>query len=269
MKLKKILKEQNDKKLAKKLDEKLQGEYLNTNRNLLFRSEQDLADAWNEKKIRKDRNPQDTAAFIDAIIMQLERDHYPEVPKRRKSKFAVTEEGKDQLSMYSGYTFVCFPHQSSNVYSIEEDAFTAYFQEAKSNFEKAVSKWYTSRNEYDFPDVIENFLQTFWDEWNGGRGEMYGETMEFVSNNWKRLRKTTKKLNKNYEDTKKTRILSNLYRGFRNIFLYFEEMEKGIVEGYEEIIFDGPSYIIIDETFFDTYIEWSEGSWGLKEKYKD
>lgn len=253
---------------AREMDNLLEENYYSSCRHLLYRSDTTNAQTWKIKEIRSRRKPMSTPSYLDAIIMQLERDHYPHLPMRSRSKFAVEGNNQLKLSMYSGSTEICFPRKNADIYSLDEDSFTAYFSEARTHIEKGLYRYDREKRDVDLPKVIERFLEIFNNEFVGRQNEMYSDTMEFISNNWNELREESRDAN-SIKGNKHEKFIGNrIYRFLRNLNSYFQNLEKGVQAESEEVIFNGSDYLLVDVGFFNEFFDWYDKRWQLKKHYE-
>lgn len=268
IRLKKLLESQKELQKAREMDKLIREKYYSCTAHLLYRSDTTNTDNWTVKKIRSRRRPMNTPDYLDAIIMQLERDHFSNLPKRSRSKFAVVGNNQLKLGMYQGSTEICFPRKDADIYSLDEDSFTAYFNEAERSLEKAVFRYVDNKGDVSFPEVIERFLEIFSSEYVENQDEMYSGTMEYVSNNWSELKEKSREVNAANQSEEEKFIGSRVYRFFRNLNFYFKDLDEGIKADAEEVIFNGSDYLLVDVGFFNEFFDWYNGCWQLKKHYE-
>lgn len=272
MKFKKILENKEEQTAARYLDDQLKLEYKNENKNLLYRKDETLIDTWKERDIRKDRKPLDTDTLVNKIVKCLEVKKFSNVPKRSKSKFAVSEGGKENLSLYSGYTYICFPHEDADVVSLNKDSYTKYFEKAYKHLRSAKERYDEDSGRFELkreevPEVIIKFMDQLLDDWRYDKS--FVETRNFICKNYDEIvNKTADASSNSYEFHATPKLLNDLVTAFSKIESYFRDMEAGIKKGSEEVIFDGPSYILVHPDFFDEYFKWMDGMWQLKRIYQ-
>lgn len=196
--------------------------YKTNSKNLIYRADKGdygILDTWKERKIRKDRKPLDTGKFIDILISELEDSIYPNYPKRKESKFGVTKEYKGKLNMYSGQTYIVFPHKNANIASLNQDSFTAYFDKAQTHFENAIGVY---SHELDLPGIVDEFLSQSYEVENNQ------SIFKWNENKWKKLKEVIE--NKRTEPSitgKEAEIISELFLFVVKIERYFSDLEGG------------------------------------------
>lgn len=270
MKLTDILREQQEEvqeiEAARELDRKMD-QFQNGNQKLLFRAEDRIVDDYMIRKIRSMRKPRDTAPFIDAVVMALERTKYRSVPRRNASKFAVTEEEFQKLSMYGSAKYVVFPHEKGKIASLEGDAYTLYFDKAERNASKA-GGMYKARMDLGF-EVLNRLAAAFSEIENRGSGDdgIYMHLMEIVEYDWDGIGEKAVEAARGAGLEERT-ILNALKRFYDLINQYFKDLKSGIHAG-GEILFDGPKYLLVNREFFNEYFDWNGSAWRLKQIYRD
>lgn len=262
MKLKKIykrlLREQGFSEEARELSEKL-SDYKTDEKNLIFRAENNVIDTWKEREIRKDRKPRDTGEFTDAVVSELEDHIYTQYPKRSQSKFGVSKEYRSKLVMYADHNYIVFPHKQANIASLDMDSFTAYFEDATQNISDASNRNRLHEENVDLPDMIEKFFGIVNEP-----KPIEDTDMNWIGENWKELKEVaTRKKDDRDMNRDEVYIAYQLYMFMVNIERYFDDLEHGTKPFSAEIIFDGPSYLLINKDFFGDYFVWSEDEWKL------
>lgn len=254
---KKVLKEQDFSEEAQELSQVLSN-YRTDERNLIYRAESNIVDAWREREIRKDRKPRDTGEFTDAVISELEDHIYTQYPKRSQSKFGVTKEYTDKLEMYANHNYIVFPHKSADIASLDIDSFTAYFEDATQNIKNSSNRFYHEKENIDLPDVVEKFLNIVNEP-----KPTEDLNMGWIGKNWKKAKKAIKKRKADSRTLSRDEayIVSELELFIKRVGQYFDDLEMNVEPYSAEVIFDGPSYLLINTTFFEDYFVWSDNSW--------
>lgn len=256
-----LLKEQTEKEKAEQLASLFeQGEYRNDFMEKIYRGYDTDLSTWDRFNIRKDRNPVDTDEFFDDLIFYLEELSKKLVPKRTESKFGTTF--KSEASRY-GQVYMCFPDSTANIVSLDVDAFT-YFDEPSNVLQEIGAEFYDIReNEEKFSEDPEfrEFIINVRDITVTSDPDSIKEVAKKVWNKRWWLINMSNKYGRRYQGS----LIRSLDVAVNKIHHYFEDMERGVEAPADEIIFDGESYIMADESWFMDYFEWTGSVWKLKE----
>lgn len=225
---------------------------------LLYRGYEEDINKWKVKKIRKDREPLDTPKvtqkFIDGVAEKL----YPQVPLRSRSKFASTQ--RDEAEDY-GTVYLCFPEQSANIVSFPHDSWrgylgllTGYFEDVYYDQDDIPFDKYHSGKDQKVYKFLELVLQVY-------KERMYykiAELADLIDASGEFLRSYTQEPEYEYSaEGAVAKIIGTTKR-------YFEEMKWGISEDSTEIMFNGDSYILMDEEYFFDNFKWNGKRWEFK-----
>lgn len=234
----------------------LKGEYQLTRIPVYRGSSYDI-DQFQEREIRKDREPRDTSSITDNFINGVEDGYYPDVPKRSQSKFGTVF--KKEAKRYGDYVYVVIPHKEANVVSLSRDSID-YFYGFRPGVEK-LQKYI----EDELPK-LSKLLEIFQNRYSDKRGLFYEEDgsygfYELAKNHWdeikgeiERLRKVGIPFNKEVDglksDVSYKMLVRNIEKWKSGIEDYFGEMKEGVQSNADEVIFDGPKYLIVQQDFY-------------------
>jgi len=264
MRLKKYLFESSEKRArAERLDHYLQTKFKNDSRVLLYRGTSTEVDDWQEKKIRKDREPKDTRVAIHHIVDAISENYYPGFPKRSESKYASTSDYKSSLKDYGPNIYIVFPEKDADIVSWEHDTYK-FLNNAGikiSNYNKL-----EPLSEVLMEEGFENlskFLKLYYLKQHQNMRGVEDRLKEVVGNSWNEIKTELKTAYKKgaAEDFRLAPVLD----GIESIEKYFERGMVGIHQGTFEIMFNGSEYLVVEESFFEEHFVW-RGQWQIKER---
>lgn len=255
---------------------------------ILYRGVRDKASVdWEVKNIRKNRKPRDTGKWIDNIIEQVRSKYYPNIPSRRKVKFAGSGPiGLEEIKKY-GMPYLVFPERNSNVHSLKKDAIF-YFEDIKKaaiDIRKHVrggKNYMGEKSSKAYKEVIEKFNDKYEDliellkifdftglirdvsfgyNWNKSPSKLVVECREFIydldKNHDKFLdkEKSEKNLTKSKVYGKLSKAVENLEIFLGSVSSYFSEMRSGVEPNSGEVIYSGDQYICVHRDFWKFFMK--------------
>lgn len=237
----------DDKSLnLKGLNSLLQKQFKNDSKILLYRETDRTIKNWATFNINRTREPKGTSNVIQIILDTYAKREYQNVPLRKNSKFAMTEEelGGNELNPFGENKYVVFPDEGADIISFDEDS-------------KRI------RNKIDFQlDSMEHFPEPD----SKVLKEFYAKTMNTKNGN------TSSSQYQNYLHNNWTKIFDLLESGEHsftfNSFVeylnrYFEKMKFGIHPDSDEVVFNGDKYLYVEKGIFQTNFKWNGNLWTL------
>lgn len=230
--------------------------------SLLYRGVMDpVTNDWDIRRIRKNRKPKDTQPFLDMLIDDIEDIGYPKAPKRRESKFAATS--RSIASQY-GDIYLTFPDRSAKVVSLPYDAYN-YFEFVQDMLMDIADEFYYINDDPSHEtgvDMIDRFLKNL-------TKLVYEQDLDSSEKIADMIVNHVEELIMVVEDYVKTEspgsLLEYLDDVIRKIESYFQDMSyNDFYPGADEVIYDGDTYLLIEEDFFFKNYEWDGSNWKLK-----
>jgi len=250
---------------AEKLDSLFaKGEYRNDIKEKIYRGYDADIGTFGVYKIRKNRDPRDTDEFFDDLIFYFEEFSRTLAPKRSESKFATTH--RRQASKY-GNVYLCFPDSTSNVVSLDADAYT-YFEEPSEVLKELGNIFYDikeNENLFSSQPVFRRFIINVRDMIALGDLKATKKVAELIWNERWKLLNLSDKYKKELRG-EEARLVGSIDVTVNKIHGYFEDMEQGVTDHPGEIIFDGESYIMANEEWFSRQFKWTGSEWRYEEK---
>ncbi len=246
MRLKELLKEDNG-DAKEKLISLLKNKYRTTD-PLLLRGTDDKVDLFKEKQIRKDRKPRDTDEKTDVIVSAVEDEFYSNYPKRQESKFAVTEDRYDTASEYGSNVYYCFPHNSAFVASLPNDAI-----DYLPNYVAFELRELLDSVDYMKAPAILGFVETYLNT-KTSTGATMNQLYSYIRREWGEMLEEYNKLHgirNTINDKDAANKLQDVGWFIGGIKKYFDELEQGVRESSGEVLFDGPSYLVVSRSYKD------------------
>jgi len=265
MKLKNIIKEAKNEKLkAQNLERLLNSTFKNdiSPGGIIYRGYKDSINTFEVKKIRSDRSPMDTPLYLQNLVDLMAEEKSREFPKRSESKFAT--QSKSFASRF-GEVFYCFPQKNSNIVSRKNDSWDEALVLVDDNMSSLRRVYEKVDDKGDlnvsFKKVVENLIKAKA-SFEGGKVRNY---VENAYKFWKKYRTEIK----NYAYENGFDELPDMFDLIETH--YFGEFFQGIpsrMNTFNEVMFDGDHYLLVDLSFFNKYFRWNKsGYWELKYKY--
>lgn len=263
MKLKKILQETFDYKSAQELYRTLVDDGYKIDLSpsqLIYRGVSSDVSDWTVRGIRKNREPRNTYPYFDMLIYQIEDHLGSRVPRRRHSKFAS---GKREIADEFGDVYLCFPEQNANIVSFPQDTYD-YFYEAQDYLHEVAYDFYEIESDPSIETGNEP-LDTFLVYLTKLVFDKNSVAAAYVADYIYNEHETIIDQAENYiQNTRGSQRLDLLEDAINSIWNYIDDMQPGVVPNSGEVIFDGDSYVLVDEEFFKEYFEWGGSNWKLK-----
>ncbi len=252
--------ENQSREAAEKLDGLfIEGEYRNNIKEKVYRGYDADIGTFGVYEIRKDRDPRDTDEFFDDLIFYLEEFSRTLAPKRSESKFATTF--RSEASRY-GNVYLCFPDSTANVVSLGTDAYT-YFEEPSNVLKELGAIFYDIKekeNLFSDQTVFRTFIVNVRDMVALGDPKATKKVADLIWNERWKLLNLSNKYGKELRG-EEARLVDSIDVVINKIHGYFEEMEQGVTDLPDEIIFDGESYVMADQDWFSKHFKWTGREW--------